>query len=340
VICTNSFQFSRVEHLCFSALDSGGIAFQLDWAASDTGTAALQSNTFFNCTFGGIGGNPSPSYGLMIGAGQDMGSETSIINCYIGSAAVAGLSMWNYNACDNTIIGGNIAGCAIGILVQAGSINAIHGVSFQLQTDCDISIVNAADDAYSIAGCRTESTNFCRTGADMPYNFTGCAQAGGTGFFWTGGGYVTMLSCKSGNGYIEGQNADVTLINCKFERSDYLTAGSNDNYRHLSITPMPITEQTGATYNIEASDGSSKIRFNRATGQTVTVRRNSDGNMRLAAGSVIEVQQIGAGQTAFVGDTGVTINSANGLKLRAQWSCATLTCDGTNTWSLTGDTTT
>lgn len=336
VFQTNGMAYSRIENMSIGALGNG-IGFQLDRYASGSGNTALQSNQFTNCLFGGIGGNPPPNYGLMIGAGSFMGSETTILNCYIAGCAVAGLSFWNYNACDNTIVGGNIAACAIGILVQAGSINTIHGVSFQTQTDCDINIINAAEDAYSIAGCRTESTNFCRTGADMPYNFTGCAHAGGTGFFWSGGGYVTMSSCKSPNGYIEGQNASVDIRNCKFESSDYLTRGS-DNYRVLSITPMPVTTQTGATYTIASSDGGSKILFNRATGQTVTMLKFSDNSNRLIAGNKVDVQQIGTGQVTFVGATGVTIRSSNGLKLRAQYSCATLTCDGSDLWTLTGDT--
>jgi hypothetical protein len=127
VICTNAFAFSKVENLTFAALGNG-IAFQLDWINSDPGgTAALQSNTFQNCTFGGIGGNPQPAYGLMIGAGSHMGSETSILNCYFGGCTVAGLSMWNYNAVRQYDVE-EFSQCQIGILVQQGSINTIHGV--------------------------------------------------------------------------------------------------------------------------------------------------------------------------------------------------------------------
>ena len=90
VICTNAIGFSHISDLNFAA-DGNGIAFQLDWANADVGTVSLQSNTFQNCMFGGIGGHTGPKYGLMIGAGQDMGSETMILNCYIGGCTVAGL---------------------------------------------------------------------------------------------------------------------------------------------------------------------------------------------------------------------------------------------------------
>ena len=334
VICTNGFAFTRVENLNFKAR-SGGTAFQLDWMNPDPGaTAALQSNTFVNCFFGG-----NSAYGLKIGAGQNMGSETMILNCYTGGCSVAGIYCGNYNACDNTIVGGNIAQCAIGILVQSGSLNTIHGVSFQANTTCDIYVVNGANDSYSIAGCRSESVNFLQIGASQPFNISGCNQTNASsGYFVKGAGRVTINSCSSVNGYLEGTNGHYSVINCIFDRADYLSAGAATNFASLNVIPMPITERTVATYSIASSDGGTKIKFNRATGQTVTVRKNSDTSVNLTTGTKIEVQQTGAGQTTFVGASGVTIRSANGLKLRARYSCAILTCDGTDTWTLTGDT--
>jgi hypothetical protein len=236
------------------------------------------------------------------------------------------------------MIGGNIAGCAIGILVGAGSVNTIHGVSLQNQTDCDIYIINGAGDSYSIAGCRSESTNFLRTAAAQPYSVSGCNQVSSTpGFFFSGSGMVTLQGCGSVAGLLD-QNPRLVLNNCDFQRSDYLT-GSLDRFTYLDITPMPITTQTGATYSFKSWDGGTKVKFNRATGQTVTINKSSDNTLRLIAGSRIEVQQIGAGQTTFAGASGVTLHSSNGLKLRAQWSCATLVCDGADEWTLTGDTT-
>jgi len=336
VVCTNGCAYSRFENLTFAA-DANGIAFQLDWANSDTGTCALQSNTFHNVTFGGIGGHTAPKYGLMIGAGQDMGSETMVLNCYTGGCSVAGISTWNYNACDNTIVGGNIASCAIGILVTSGSFNTINGVSFQAQTDCDIYVINGAQDSYSVAGCRSESANFFKQGAAQPVHISGCNQTLGTsGYFWSGSGYVTLDSCSSINGYVEG-NPRLAITYCDFQRSDYLTAGA-DNFTHLQVTPQRVTTQTAATYSVQGYDCSSKILFDRATGQTVTVPKTSDNTIRLVAGSKIEVQQVNTGQTVFAGASGVTVRSANGLKLRAQYSCATLTCDGSDLWTLSGDT--
>jgi hypothetical protein len=55
-------------------------------------------------------------------------------------------------------------------------------------------------------------------------------------------------------------------------------------------------------------------------------------------GSCITFEQSGAGQVYIVAGTGVTINSAESfLKLRVQYSKATLIKTADNTWTLTGD---
>ena len=56
----------------------------------------------------------------------------------------------------------------------------------------------------------------------------------------------------------------------------------------------------------------------------------------LTAGQRIDIIQIGAGQTTIVA-TGVTINATPSLKLRAQYSAATLICLGSNDYILLGD---
>jgi hypothetical protein len=56
----------------------------------------------------------------------------------------------------------------------------------------------------------------------------------------------------------------------------------------------------------------------------------------IAVGSQINLLQTGAGQVT-VGGAGVTINGTPGLKLRAQWSSATLIKRATDTWVIVGD---
>lgn len=334
-ICTSGCAYTRFENLSFSARPASaggkGIAFQLDRMAVDTEAVNLQSNTFFCCSFSG------GDFGLKIGAGQSMGSETMILQCYFDDHTVAGIYTGNQNACDNTVIGGNIAHCGKGIWALAGSVNTIHAVSLQANVTHDLHVEGAVGDGYSICGCRSESINFVQLDPMMPMHISGCNQTRvESGFFFKGSGHVTFAGCDSVNGYVEGNNAYILIGGCNFQRPDYLTAGS-DNYASLNILPMPVTTQTGTTYSIGGYDASSKVRFNNAAATTVTVQNNADTTTRLIAGNKIEVQQVGAGQVTFVGAAGVTIRATPTLKLRAQYSVATLTCDGPNLWTLAGD---
>jgi hypothetical protein len=75
--------------------------------------------------------------------------------------------------------------------------------------------------------------------------------------------------------------------------------------------------------------------MNVAGANNLTVPLNS--TVAFAVGTQINVLQTGAGQTTFVPTGGVTINATPGLKLRAQWSAATLIKRATDTWALVGD---
>ena len=75
-----------------------------------------------------------------------------------------------------------------------------------------------------------------------------------------------------------------------------------------------------------------------ASANTITVPLNS--SAAYSIGTQINIVQIGAGQTTISPTGGVTVNSSNGLKLRAQWSIATLIKRGTDSWVAIGDLTT
>jgi hypothetical protein len=67
----------------------------------------------------------------------------------------------------------------------------------------------------------------------------------------------------------------------------------------------------------------------------LTVPLNS--SVAFPVGSQINILQTGSGQTTVVAAGGVTINATPGLKIRAQWSYATLIKRATDTWVLVGD---
>jgi hypothetical protein len=82
-------------------------------------------------------------------------------------------------------------------------------------------------------------------------------------------------------------------------------------------------------------DASGLVEMNVGTANNLTVPLNS--SVAFAVGAQISILQVGAGQTTVVATGGVTINATPGLKLRAQWSSATLIKRATDTWVLVGD---
>jgi len=93
-----------------------------------------------------------------------------------------------------------------------------------------------------------------------------------------------------------------------------------------------------ASYNL-STDGLSLrdglIEINSGSGTTLTIPTNA--TTAFPVGTSIDVLQVGAGQITVAGAVGVTVNSTPGLKLRTQWSSATLFKRGTDLWVLMGD---
>lgn len=114
------------------------------------------------------------------------------------------------------------------------------------------------------------------------------------------------------------------------------------DYNSNTITNLPaanldltLNAQTGTTYTLVLGDKNKLVTLSNASPITLTVPTNA--NAAFATGSQINIQQIGAGQVTVAGDTGVTVNATPGLKLRAQWSAATLIKTATDTWTMVGD---
>jgi hypothetical protein len=99
----------------------------------------------------------------------------------------------------------------------------------------------------------------------------------------------------------------------------------------LSLTSDTKT----ANYTLVLGDAGESIEMNVASANTLTVPLNS--SVAFPVGTIILLIQVGAGQTTITPTAGVTINSTPGLKLRAQWSVATLVKRATDTWLAFGD---
>ena len=102
----------------------------------------------------------------------------------------------------------------------------------------------------------------------------------------------------------------------------------------IALADVSTSAQT-ATYTLVLTDKNKIVEMNVASGNNLTVPPNS--SVAFPVGSQINILQVGAGQTTVVQGSGVTVNAAPGLKLRTQWSYATLIKRAENTWVLVGD---
>ena len=115
----------------------------------------------------------------------------------------------------------------------------------------------------------------------------------------------------------------------------------NGNTGALTLTaadvPTAINAQTGTSYTLVLADASKVVTMSNASANTLTIPPNS--SVAIPVGHMVEVWQIGAGQTTIAAGSGVTIsyNTANTLKLAAQYSGCSLRKVGTDTWYLVGD---
>lgn len=99
---------------------------------------------------------------------------------------------------------------------------------------------------------------------------------------------------------------------------------------------LTTNAQSGTTYTLVLSDANNTmVELSNAAAITLTVPLNS--SVAWPVGSQINLLQTGAGQVTVVGAAGVTVNATPGLKLRAQYSGATLIKRATDGWVLVGD---
>jgi len=258
VFATNGCGYSHFEGMYLQSSDKSVPVFDLNWDGTPGGPA-LQSNSFIDMFFDG------GATGVDIGAGGYMGSENIFINCFWIYCAVAGLKTSNFNALQNTLVGGNLQACNIGIWVSRGSVCLIESVGFQLSKQWDVRVDNSANDTLNVIGCRTESSNFVQVENFVHTHILGCSQteAGPAGYFLRPGGCPTTVErCVSINGQISlGANARLAVRGSSFGRKDWLIHGPLNIGQSIELEDV----QYGGTPNSRASYSAIRIAKQRIT---------------------------------------------------------------------------
>jgi hypothetical protein len=101
-------------------------------------------------------------------------------------------------------------------------------------------------------------------------------------------------------------------------------------------TAQTVSADKTNDYILVIGDAGQLIVMNKAT--AVYLNIPADASVNFPVGTRIDLLQTGAGQVSVTGPTGpVTVRATPGVKLRAQYSGATIVKLSTNIWSLVGD---
>jgi uncharacterized membrane protein YdcZ (DUF606 family) len=97
----------------------------------------------------------------------------------------------------------------------------------------------------------------------------------------------------------------------------------------------PISQKTDSYTLSATSERDTLIEMGKATAQTLTIPTHA--SVAFPVGASLDILQTGAGAVTIEGAGGVTVNGTPGLKLRTQWSSATLFKRAENSWIVMGD---
>ena len=110
---------------------------------------------------------------------------------------------------------------------------------------------------------------------------------------------------------------------------------TNNGTDYQRIFTDTVTNAQAASYTLVLADSGKMVEMVVASGNTLTVPPNNA--IAFPIGTTLTVLQTGAGQCTLTAGAGVTLNGTPGLKLRGQWSSATLIKRATDTWVALGD---
>lgn len=148
-------------------------------------------------------------------------------------------------------------------------------------------------------------------------------------------------------GYLDGVTSAIqTQIDTKSPKADPTFTGTvtvsasgvafTDGTQVKAGVPSITTiNQQSAAYTPVLTDRDKLVEVSSATAVTVTIPANA--TAAYPVGTSFDILQTGAGQITIAGAAGVTLNATPGLKLRTQWSSATLLKRATDTWVIFGD---
>jgi hypothetical protein len=144
--------------------------------------------------------------------------------------------------------------------------------------------------------------------------------------------YLTISSASTT--YLTQASASTTYLTQASASTTYLTqALASNTYQNKNIDIITKSE----AYEIASGDENDLIQLSGSNAYTVSIPTDASANFTI--GTQINLLNIGTGvkTVAAVTPGTTTVNGTPGLKLRTQWSSATLIKRAANTWVLIGD---
>jgi len=139
----------------------------------------------------------------------------------------------------------------------------------------------------------------------------------------------------SENAGIEVERGTSTNVQLRWNESGDYWEFTNDGTNYQRIFTDTVTNAQSANYTLVSADAGKMVEMGVASANTLTVPPNS--SVAFPVGTTLTVLQTGAGQCTLTAGSGVTVNATPGLKLRAQWSSATLIKRASDSWVALGD---
>jgi hypothetical protein len=185
----------------------------------------------------------------------------------------------------------------------------------------DVAVAGAIGDTLTVTNGSTASITVTSVGDRGPKGDTGPA---------------TTLTIGTVTAGAAGSAASATLTGEAPNQTLSLTLPRGQNGTNGTFSDAQSINAKSASYTLLLSDAGKLITASHAS-SSITVTVPAGSSVAFPVGTHIDIARLGAADVSVAGASGVTVNGTPGLKLRAQYSAATLILVASDLWLLIGD---